>query len=115
LGIAAVAPPAAAAWAAGRLTPACKPPQCGGYPIGWLCDETDDLAKLGRDGVTVHDQAAAVNVGYRVCRDYIGPSDEDTPNLGAKEQQAARMVSASRVFASSDAQQVVSDAVIELC
>jgi hypothetical protein len=63
----------------------------------------------------VHDQAAAVKVGYRVCRDHIGPSDEDTPNLGAKEQQAARMVSASGVFAPSDAQQVVSDAVIELC
>lgn len=44
----------------------------------------------------------------------IGPSDEDTPNLGAKEQQAARMVSASGVFAPSDAQQVVSEAVTEL-
>jgi Protein of unknown function (DUF732) len=118
LGIAAVALAAAAAMGSGQAhaSPLCKPPQCGGpYPVGWLCDETDYLAKLGRDGVTVHDQAAAVNVGYRVCRDYIGPSDEDTPNLGAKEQQAARMVSASGVFAPSDAQQVVSDAVIELC
>lgn len=63
----------------------------------------------------MQDQADAVNVGSRVCRDYIGPSDEDTPNLGKKEEQAARMVSASGVFAPSDAQQVVSDAVIELC
>ena len=92
-----------------------NPSQCGSYPTGWLCDESDYLAKLGRDGVTVHDQAAAVHVGYQVCRDYIGASDLDTPNLGAKEDAAARMVSASGVFAPADAQQVVSDAVIELC
>jgi hypothetical protein len=109
---------AAAALGSGpaHASPVPKPPQCSGpYPVGWLCDETDYLAKLDRDGVTVHDQAAAVNVGYRVCRDYIGPSDMDTPNLGAKEEQAVRMVSASGVFAPSDAQQVVTDAIIELC
>ena len=107
---------AAVALAAAHASPVSKPPRCSGpYPVGWLCDETDYLVNLGRDGVTVQDQADAVNVGSRVCRDYIGPSDEDTPNLGKKEEQAARMVSASGVFAPSDAQQVVSDAVIELC
>jgi hypothetical protein len=52
-----------------HASPVSEPPQCGGpYAVGWLCDETDYLAKLGRDGATVHHHAAAVmNVGYRVC------------------------------------------------
>jgi hypothetical protein len=38
--------------------PGFKPSQCGPYPVGWLCDETDYLRKLARDGITVHDPAA---------------------------------------------------------
>jgi hypothetical protein len=32
-----------------HASPVSKPAQCSGpYPVGWLCDESDYLAKLGR-------------------------------------------------------------------
>jgi hypothetical protein len=47
---------AAVALAAAHASPVSKPPRCSGpYPVGWLCDETDYLVNLGRDGVTVQD------------------------------------------------------------
>ena len=65
--------------------------------------------------VTVKDQAAALAVGCRVCK-VMPPVDiPSSESVAPYERAAVSQVAASAVFAPTDAQQVVTDAIIELC
>ena len=77
-------------------------------PIGtYLCAERNYLHKLALDNVAISDPELVIRAGYdHVCA-IIGPSDLDTPNLGAREEAANKELLASGVVTSStDAQAV---------
>jgi len=86
-------------------------------PIGtYLCAEKNYLHKLELDNIDVPDPIAIIKAAYdHVCA-LVGPSDLDTPNLGAREDAAKKeLLNSGVVLSADDAQAVVSDAVTELC
>lgn len=86
-------------------------------PIGtYLFAEKNYLHKLELDNIDVPDPIVIIKAGYdHVCA-LVGPSDLDTPNLGAREESAKKeLLNSGVVLSADDAQAVVSDAVTELC
>lgn len=82
-----------------------------GWDEAYLCEETDYLRLVARDGIE-GDPAALLKAGYAACV-VRKPSDEAGP--AGQDAARAAVLATGVVTSPEDADRIVSEAAIELC